>query len=382
MRIAVVHSYYSSRQPSGENVVVDAQVEALQSAGHDVLLVARRTDDVESERFYAVRAGFSVASGIGPSPTDALARFAPDIVHVHNLFPNWAWRWLDTWRGPVVATLHNFRPLCAAGTLYRDGRVCTDCPDGDRWAGFKHACYRDSRLATLPLTIQNIRRSSHNPLLARADALVTLSPRSREFYERAGVDPSHLRVVPNFVAEPPRVTSKVQRKRRWLYVGRLSPEKGVGELMEHWPADECLDVIGSGPLERTVVSAAERGVYLLGIRSNKDVRELLPTYSGLIFPSRCFEGLPTIYLESLAAGTPVAALAGNSAADHVRLHETGIEVDCDEHWASALDQLMENRDQLAANCTRSFNEGHTQDAWLKSIQAVYDEVTCERAVQS
>ena len=35
----MVHSYYSSRQPSGENVVVDLQIEALRRAGHTVELV-------------------------------------------------------------------------------------------------------------------------------------------------------------------------------------------------------------------------------------------------------------------------------------------------------------------------------------------------------
>jgi len=32
--------------------------------------------------------------------------------------------WLKRWSGPLVATLHNYRPACAAGTLFRDGKVC------------------------------------------------------------------------------------------------------------------------------------------------------------------------------------------------------------------------------------------------------------------
>jgi glycosyltransferase involved in cell wall biosynthesis len=383
MRIAVVHSYYSSRQPSGENVVVDAQVEALRSAGHDVLLLARRTDEVESQRLHAARAAFSVASGFGPSPVQALASFAPDVVHVHNLFPNWAWRWLDGWRGPLVATLHNFRPLCAAGTLFRDGRVCTKCPDGDRLAGLKHACYRDSRLATLPLTIQNMGRSADHPVLSRADALVTLSPRSRQFYERAGIDPARLRVVPHFVKDLQRDSAMVPPDRRWLYVGRLTAEKGIGELVAHWPDGEKLDVIGDGPLRQEVVKAAGSGVRLLGPKTNSDVRQALPTYTGLVFPSRCFEGaFPMVYLESLAAGTPVAALAGSAAADHVVEHVTGVVVDDDADWARALGRIVDDRDRLAANCTRSFTQGHTQDAWLHSIEAVYDDVARKYAASS
>ena len=65
MRIAVVHSYYSSREPSGENVVVDLQVEALRRAGHDVTLVARRTDDLRTSKAWYVTSAARVAD---PNP--------------------------------------------------------------------------------------------------------------------------------------------------------------------------------------------------------------------------------------------------------------------------------------------------------------------------
>ena len=45
MRIALLHSFYASDSSSGENVVVDAQFQALSAAGHEVLLLGRRTDD-------------------------------------------------------------------------------------------------------------------------------------------------------------------------------------------------------------------------------------------------------------------------------------------------------------------------------------------------
>ena len=49
MKISVVHSYYSSATPSGENFMVDSQVAALTEAGHDVQLIALRTDDLQRD---------------------------------------------------------------------------------------------------------------------------------------------------------------------------------------------------------------------------------------------------------------------------------------------------------------------------------------------
>ena len=127
MRIAVVHSFYSSASPSGENDVVISQVSALRRAGHDVTLIDWHTDVEELTRGYALRAGLQVATGFGPSPLKQLAEFEPDVVHVHNLFPNAGTRWLRHTDFPVVSSLHNYRQVCANGLLYRDGHGCTEC---------------------------------------------------------------------------------------------------------------------------------------------------------------------------------------------------------------------------------------------------------------
>jgi len=198
MRIALVHSFYSSQQPSGENQVVVAQVDALREAGHEVLLVARYTDPAIQERGYSVRAALGVATGFGPDPTADLRDFSPDVVHIHNLFPNFGTRWVSRWEGPLVATLHNYRPLCANGLLYRDGHNCTLCPEGDRLASMRYGCYRDSRIATLPLALRNARppqRSWSRGHSAQWSCRTTLPGRSRV------VNSTSRRVVPPPAAE-------------------------------------------------------------------------------------------------------------------------------------------------------------------------------------
>ena len=112
MRIAIVHSYYSSAQPSGENVVVDLQADALRRAGHEVRVIGARTDEKSKEFAYSMRSAVRASTGLGASPSRQLLEFEPHVVHVHNLFPNFGSRWLEQWDGPVVATLHNFRSIC------------------------------------------------------------------------------------------------------------------------------------------------------------------------------------------------------------------------------------------------------------------------------
>ena len=46
LRIALVHSFYRSDSPSGENAMVEAQAAALRRRGHEVRLLAASSDDV------------------------------------------------------------------------------------------------------------------------------------------------------------------------------------------------------------------------------------------------------------------------------------------------------------------------------------------------
>jgi glycosyltransferase involved in cell wall biosynthesis len=319
MRIALVHSFYSSPRPSGENQVVLAQFDALREAGHQVLLVGRYTDRARQERGYLVRAGLGVATGFGPDPTTDLRKFSPDVVHVHNLFPNFGTRWLSRWEGPLVATLHNFRPLCANGLLYRDGHDCTLCPDGNRLASLRYGCYRDSRIATLPLSLRNGRGLTHDAVIKRANRIIVLSERSRAVYEGYGLLPGEISLVPNFVTSVNASVRSAPVHERWIAVGRLNAEKGFVELLQAWPRGVPLDIVGDGSLRAQVEVSASPGVRILGTMSNAKLRLALPNYTGLVFPSRWMEGaIPLVVLEALEAGIPVVAREGNGGADQIR----------------------------------------------------------------
>ncbi|WP_329368219.1 glycosyltransferase family 4 protein [Streptomyces sp. NBC_01483] len=376
-RVALVHSFYSSRQPSGENAAVRDQADALRATGHDVTMVAADTDSLEQRRGYTLRAAARVATGRGRSPLATLEQLAPDVVHVHNLFPNFGTEWLEHWTGPLVATVHNYRPVCAAGTLFRNGEVCTRCPDGDRWAGMRNGCYRASRTATVPLAWAIRGGAAAHPVLRRADRIVLLSERSRDLYLRFGLPAEKLALVPNFVEVPDR--SRIENPEiaspgatpRWLFVGRLTEEKGIVPLLQNWPRGEHLDVIGSGPLESTCRQLAPEHVRLLGSRPREHVLDMLPGYTGLIFPSLWFEGNPLVYQEALACGVPVLARAGSSAGDSVRQEGTGALYHTDNELPRALLNARTVFPRIRNHCRSVYAERYTARSWNAAMSMVY-----------
>src|SRR4051812_48184206 len=201
MRIAVVHSYYKSDQPSGENLVVDAQVDALARAGHDVHVIDARTDDRSGERGYQLRAAMRVATGRGESPQEQLASVRPDVIHVHNTFPNWATDWLNTWGHKTVATMHNYRSVCAAGTLFRDGKPCHDCLATPVLPAIRHSCYHDRKLGTVPVALATRPGGSLNKIPRQAARVVALNSSMQE--QLSSVFSRPIDLVPNFVSIDP-----------------------------------------------------------------------------------------------------------------------------------------------------------------------------------
>lgn len=386
-RVAFVHSFYSSEQPSGENTAVLDQVAALRAAGHDVHLVAAHTDALQAEFGYAMRSGLRVATGRGRSPLAELGRIAPDIVHVHNLFPNFGTDWLDRWPGPLVATLHNYRPACAAGTLFRNGEVCAKCPEGDRWAALRHACYRGTRRATLPLAWANRGGAAAHPLLRRADRLIVLSEYSLEFYRRFSNSGGRLELVPNSFdaaqvnSSERSMTEEPEAGSSWVFAGRLSEEKGILPLLRSWPRNESLDVIGSGSLESACRAAAPKTVRFVGALPRAQLLRRLPRYMGLIFPSVCPENAPVVCREALAAGLPVLALSGSSAAQDVLRYGTGAVYSRTDDLHRALEAARETFPALREHCFRVHADHFSAPSWVARVETVYARAAEEAAAR-
>ncbi len=372
MRVALVHSFYSSSQPSGENAVVADQLAALRDAGHDVELVARRTDDLQRTRGYALRSAVTAATGVGPDAGPALAAFAPDVVHVHNTFPNWGARGLLPWSSRTVVTVHNFRPVCAAATLYRDGGACTACLRRPVLPAIQHACYRGSRPASVPVALGTRPGGPARRLLRDAAAVLVLNEQAREVYREQLGRPVEL--VPNFVDDAP--DELAATRRGWVYVGRFTQEKGVVPLIEHWPAGEQLDVVGSGPDDHVVREAASRrpGVTVHEPLPRAELVAGLGRYEGLVLPSVWAEGLPTVVLEAMAAGTP--SVVSTAVAASGPLQEAGAAVTYDPAAGTvalreALTRVRSGGTGLSERARSVHRSTYSRAAWLRAVERVY-----------
>jgi len=372
MRIAIVHSFYVSATPSGENLAVLREAEALTNAGHEVEIIARHTDELAMSRLYLVKSAVRVATGWGGDPTDELRNFNPDVTHVHNLFPNIGTYWLNNWAGPIVATLHNFRPLCANGILFREGNTCTECPDGSTLSALKHACYRDSKLASLPIAIANAGGLKRNQLLQRADKVVVLSERAKSTYSAYGLSSERISVLPNGLNINPPTQTVMPDARTWIGIGRLAPEKGFADLASIWPRDRDLQIIGTGPDADLITALARPNVALRRPLENNALLDAIPNFAGLVLPSKWFEGLPTVVLEAFGSGIPVIARDGNSASDFLLKHEPAWVYDgTAASLVMAMESIESRGTETRARARQLFDEEFSLGIWVVRLEALF-----------
>lgn len=374
MRIVVVHSFYSSAQPSGENTVVGQQVAALRDAGHDVLLVARSTDEVERRTLHSARAAATVATGWGASPASEFDAYRPDVIHLHNTFPNFGTSWLRGWGHRTVVTLHNYRTVCAAGTLFRDGVPCHDCLRSPVLPAVRHSCYRDSRVATLPVALAAGPGGALRRIASSAAALVVLNDHAGQFFSDVLDRRAH--VVPNFT---PSASLSRTARRGWVFVGRLSSEKGARELVDAWPTGETLDVYGDGPLRSSMESVVDqRGldVHFKGLTPHPQLLASLGDYEGIVVPSMCSEGLPTVVIEGLARGIPAVVSTRVSFGPTMEAAGAGVSFEVPaspELMRGSLEQLRRLPDTAQA-AHALHRDSFSPASWLDRITPIYERV--------
>lgn len=313
MRILLVHSFYKPGVPSGENNVVVDQAQLLRNHGHDVE-VWGPVSPSSMGMTHKIRTGVSVLAGRGRDPQSFIREFQPDLIHVHNLFPSISLRWLSAVAQPIAMSIHNYRSVCANGVLIRDSRPCMDCLHGSSMNAIRHACYQGSSAATVP--VLEFQRNLRLVISRDVDKLIYTSHLSREILDPLIPSRSTL-VLPNYVAEVQKSHRAAARKDEPYYIvlGRLSPEKGIRQLLEIWPKNLKLKIVGDGPQKAELESLADpNAVEFIGFVSPEERDELIACAAALVLPSVTLEADPVVVAQALSAGTPCVVSANTSSA--------------------------------------------------------------------
>ena len=273
------------------------------------------------------------------------------IVHVHG----WA-KSLSPSIGPVVTraaaahvyTLHEYFLGCPNGGFYdyRKDEICTrhalgfDClmtrcdPRSD-----SHKAWRVARQTVL-------KAASTMPKLLRE--IIYLAPEQRSILGAYLPAQARWHHLPNPAGPQPARRIAVECNSLFLFIGRLSPEKGAvvaakAARLAGLPIAFC----GEGQ-SREAILRANPDAKMLGWVSKDELAGWMARARCLLFPSLWYEGYPLVVADALRAGLPVIVSKSSVAASSIADGVSGIHVDAGDvpAWASAMNRLQD--DDLAA----------------------------------
>ncbi|HEV2730009.1 MAG TPA: glycosyltransferase, partial [Terriglobales bacterium] len=333
MNILIIHNSY--QQPGGEDVVVDQETRLLERNGHKVSVYKRSNDEIDHLSF-GQRLGLISRMVSAGDTKDAVRRllrdFNPDVVHVHNTFlmvsPS-VYEVCQEEGVPVVQTLHNYRLLCPASTLYRENEPCEECVTHTLLRSVRRGCYRDSRLMSAAIALMLQTHRSRQTWERQIDAYVAISSFVREKFVQTGLPAGKISVKPNFVDPDPGERS--DHGDYALFVGRLSPEKGLLTLLQAWerlPSAVPVVIAGDGPmrpqLEAEVARKRLSRVHFAGRLRRQEAYDAIKKAAFLVVPSIWYEPFGLVVAEGFACGTPVLGASVGGIEEMLEDQVTGL----------------------------------------------------------
>lgn len=388
-KVLLVHNYY--QQGGGEDKVFAQEEALLRSKGIEVELYTVHNDLINNQKLMNKA---KMALDATWSRTEykrikkKLMDMKPDVVHVHNFFPiispsiYYACNHLNI---PVVQTLHNYRLMCPAATFLRENKVCEKCINGSLINSVINGCYRGSRVQTVPL----VTMISLNRMLGtwgnKVNRYIALTEFSKRKFIEGGIPEDKITVKPNFISTKDNTESIRNINENYLlYVGRISAEKGVRNLLEAWQHindqnNMKLMIVGEGPeKEQLSMLYTDKSVEFVGNQSSDKVLEYMKHAKYLIVPSIWYEGFPMTIVEAYSVGTPVICSQIGSLQEVVQNEVTGFHFkhdDIQDIQRVISDAInYEDYSSMRENVIEVFHNNYTEEINYKLLEDIYRSV--------
>jgi glycosyltransferase involved in cell wall biosynthesis len=322
-----------------------------------------------------------------------IADFRPDVAHVRNIYhhltPSILWE-LKAHKVPVIYHLNDFKLLCPSYNFVARGETCEACTGGKFWHVLTQKCYSGWKARSLLMAEAYVHKwlGTYEKCV---DRFLAPSNFVRDKFIEHGWDPKKFEVLPHFQ----NVNSEVKPSpstATLLYFGRLSPEKGVDDLLHAMQRLPHLRLViaGDGPercrLEQLAAKLCLSNVEFRGHLHGAELQKAIADSAFTVLPSHAYETLGKTILESYAHSRAVVASDLGSRRELVREGKTGLlyrtgdvgELASAIRYLSTQPALVARMGKTGLEQVRQF---HTPEAHYDALLKLYESVVSGRRAQ-
>lgn len=258
----------------------------------------------------------------------------PDIAHIHllwgqispSIFPI-----LKKYNIPIVFTIHDYRIVCPAYSFRNGyGEICEACQGKHFYRCFTHKCTKGSYYLSIFMAVEQYYRNHFFNPAKYIDGLLYVSNFAKTKHEQYM---PILKDLPNIVLHnfSTQISEKHNplKEKYFLFLGRLSEEKGIVTLMNAFknrPNDK-LKIVGTGPLEEYLKAYKKNkslnNIDFLGYKSGQELLDIKRNAYFVIVPSEWYENNPMAIIESYAEGVPAIGSRIGGIPEIIKENETG-----------------------------------------------------------
>ena len=316
MKVLIIQSRSNSNLVSGEDVVINNDIEFLEKAGIQVFY---KQIKIPVSGWGSI---IKKICGVIWSPYNykivksAIHTHKPDIVHFHTVVPYLSFSVIAASYivgVPIVQTLHNGRWLCLEGGYFRNNTFCDDCVGTYGWLGVKRGCGHGQFISFF-LFLNNFIVRKFGFLFKFVSCFIAVSEFTREQHIRSSFPEKKIIVRNNGfnVSSEPDLDKSWLRRDGVVYAGRLSVAKGSRVLEYLIKNLDCkISIIGNGPdlssLKQMCIDNQFDHVDFFGRLDNKLTLDIIKKAVVTVVPSQCGDSYPSVALESLSVGTPIVS---------------------------------------------------------------------------
>ena len=392
MRILQVHNFY--QYPGGEDSVVDAEKQLLETKGHTVVQYLRHNDEIKKFNLFQ-KINFFLEALYSRRTLRELKKLIneckPDIAHIHNVFPLISpsvYFYLKKRNILIVQTIHNFRFLCPNGLFFIKGRVCEKCKNGNTLHCLLNKCYKDSLiLSGFYAVLFGVHRKMKT-FQKKIDIFIALNNFTKNKLVACGFSGHKIEIEDNFLFQKENpIRENYEKENYVIFIGRLSAEKGLLTLLKAFQKLDKIDlkIAGEGnqedKLKKFVCESNISCVEFLGFVTGSHKWKLLQNARFSVIPSQCYEHFPRSVLESFSQGTPVIASRIGGLPELIEDGRNGLlfEPGDSDDLAQKIDYLYRNSDkvlEMSRYARKCVEERYSAERHYERLMAI-----CKRAIR-